>query len=100
MTHMFIMVRSLQVVLHLPIIRVIFPANVMLLISSLIPTIGFDLLEAFFDWEEQRVLRFNNDRHDSIKDVYFNQICDLGYDSFNSIMLLQTLAVLLVLYLA
>ena len=51
MKFMFIMVRTMQIILHLPIMRVLFPANTMLFVSVMIPTVGFDVLESFFDWE-------------------------------------------------
>lgn len=56
MKFMFIMVRSLQIILHLPIMRVLFPANAMLFVAIMIPTVGFDILESFFDWESQDVI--------------------------------------------
>lgn len=51
MRYMFIMVRSLQLTLHLPMVKVVFPSNVMMMIRIVIPVIGFDVLESAFDWE-------------------------------------------------
>ena len=48
---MFIMVRSLQLIMHLPMLQVIFPGNAMTLIVIVIPVVGFDILETFLDWE-------------------------------------------------
>lgn len=50
MKFMFIMVRSLQLILHLPLLRVIFPANVMLIIKIMIPTVAFDLIDQWDVW--------------------------------------------------
>lgn len=49
--YMFIMARSLQLTFHLPMIKVIFPSNVMMMIRIIIPVIGFDVLESALDWE-------------------------------------------------
>jgi hypothetical protein len=45
MTYMNAMIRSLQITLHLPMMRILFPANVMLLCSTIIPVVMFDVLE-------------------------------------------------------
>jgi len=47
----FIMIRSLQLTTHLPMLRIVLPANLMTFIEQLIPVLGFDLLGALFDWE-------------------------------------------------
>lgn len=79
--------------------HILFPANVMLFVSVMIPTVGFDVLESFFDWESQQVIEFNFTRHEVMEDEVFNQLIDVGYDSFNSIMLLQTIGIILFIYL-
>jgi len=50
MRFMFVMMRTLQIIMHLPIMHIIFPANVITLFSALIPTLSFDILDAFMDW--------------------------------------------------
>ena len=52
MKFMFIMVRALQIIMHLPIIQVLFPANVMIIIRALFPTIGFDIMDSVLEWED------------------------------------------------
>lgn len=64
MKFMFIMVRSLQLILHLPILRVIFPANVMMIIKVMIPTVCFDVLDQFDIWSNQNILEFDFQKHD------------------------------------
>lgn len=60
----------------------------------MIPTIAFDILDATLDWEEQKILSFDFARHSNIKNILFekfqskNQLVDIGYSSFNSIMIL------------
>ena len=51
MRFMFIMNRSLQLIMHLPMLQIVFPGNAMLLITILIPVVGFDILETVLDWE-------------------------------------------------
>ena len=53
-------------------LRIILPANAMLIIQKLIPTVGFDLLNSYFDWTSQSVLEFDFDQHGEIKDTVFN----------------------------
>ena len=95
---MFITVRALQIIIHLAMNQFVMPANVMIMLEAVVPVISFDLLETFFDWESQDVVEFNFDKHSIIKEEIFNQLVDIGYDSFNSVMLLQTLAVFVILY--
>lgn len=52
MKFMFIMVRALQIIMHLPIIQVLFPANIMIIIRALFPTIGFDIMDSVMEWED------------------------------------------------
>lgn len=98
MKFMFIMVRALQIIMHLPLIQVLFPANIMMIIKALFPTIGFDIMDSVLEWEDQSLVEFNFKQHDTIKDKVFNQLVDIGYDSFNSIMILQTLGVIVLFY--
>ena len=66
MRFMFILVRALQMILHLPLMLVLFPANVMTFIEIMIPTVGFDILEAILNWEDQPILEFDFEKHDKI----------------------------------
>lgn len=67
MKFMFIMVRSLQMIIHLPMMLPLFPSNVIMIIYILIPTISFDFLNNFLDWESQDLMEFDFDKHDNIK---------------------------------
>lgn len=64
MRFMFIKVRALQMILHLPLMRIMFPANVITFIQLLIPTVGFDILEAVLNWEDQGILQFDFQRQE------------------------------------
>lgn len=67
MKFMFIMVRSMQMIIHLPMMLPIFPANVIMIIQLLNPTVSFDLLNSFFDWRDQNIFEMNFEKHDLIK---------------------------------
>ena len=82
------MVRSIQITMHLPMAMIVFPANAILMIEVFIPTVGFDVLQHFDFWEKQSVLNFDFDLHSNIKDFITNQIVDIDFDAFSSLMLL------------
>ena len=48
--HMMIFVRILQLVIHLPLMSIRFPGNVMFMYESLMPVVAFDFFEFFIDW--------------------------------------------------
>ena len=68
MRFMFIMVRSLQLIMHLPMVQIVFPGNVMMMIGILIPVVGFDILESVFEWESlnQMIKVFDFNEHNLI----------------------------------
>lgn len=79
--------------------HVFFPSIVIEFMATLIPILGFDVLERFLDWESQTLIDFDFDRQDSFSnDKIFFQIVEIGYECPNSIILLNTLAVVLLLY--
>lgn len=53
-----ILIRTLQIILHLPLLQVLFPANFITMVEILIPVLSFDILESTVDWEEQQVVNF------------------------------------------
>jgi len=55
-----LLIRSLQMVLHIPIFRVILPANTSMVFSYIISVAMFDFLEA--DWTTKLVLQFDEFR--------------------------------------
>jgi len=38
----------------------------------MIPVMGFDILESYFDWEEQNLLDFDFERHEFKSDTIFS----------------------------
>ena len=78
-----------------------FPGNTITLISILIPVVGFDILENVLDWEwfNQLVNLFDFEEHELVGEKIFAQITDIGYETFNTLMILNTLGVVLIFYL-
>jgi len=58
----------------------------------------FDVIEVALDWESQNVLKFDFDMHERMEETTYAQIVDIGYESHNSILLLNTLAIMTTLY--
>lgn len=91
------LVNTLQLVLHLPIMSVVFPGNVISFFEILIPVVMFDLLE-----KVELVQQFFPDSADDAEKLQgiINQMSDIGYDSYNPILNLGTIALFLSLYLS
>jgi len=49
---MFLMIRTLQLIIHLAFMKVILPANVMDMFIIMIPIVCFDIIDSKFDWED------------------------------------------------
>ena len=61
MDYQLIMIRSLQIILHLPILTVNFPANVMMIKSELISWVMFDFLENPWGYDITTLININTD---------------------------------------
>ncbi len=57
--YMILFFRALQIVVHLPIMQVIFPANVLIFIEFIIKVVWFDILEGFSFFENLTFLKFD-----------------------------------------
>ena len=53
-----LMIRTFQIIFHLPMLQLPVPANVMMLFSAIIPIVGWDMLEGAIDWETQKVFKY------------------------------------------
>ena len=100
MRYNFIMIRSLQMIMHLPLVQISFPGNAISLISQMIPVVGFDILETIIDWEvvNESFSIFNFGEHEFLSERIFAQLNDIGYETFNAVMILNTIGIVLVLY--
>lgn len=55
-----LLINSLQIVLHLPILKIIVPANVSMVYSYMIPVVMFDIFDT--EWTTEVVLDFDDDK--------------------------------------
>jgi hypothetical protein len=97
------MINSLQLIIHLPIMNVPVPANVMTLIRYLVPIVMFDILDQDFIWDyipgsevatEADIWSSEEGPEVNISD----QIQDLGYEQHGMVDNLGTLALLTGMY--
>jgi hypothetical protein len=59
---MVLMVRALQLVIHLPIFQIQFPANVILYFSIIIRLVAFDVLDNIWSWQRYQWFNFDYNR--------------------------------------
>lgn len=89
-------INSLQMMLHLPMMHLIMPANVSQFFELILPIAMFDIIESTFSTE--LVLEFDYDKEEEMAPLIYGQIQDLGYGSHNSILNLGSLAVFSFIY--
>ena len=94
------MINSLQLIVHLPFFAVAVPANVMTILQVLIPIVMFDIFESddlmmIADSVFGTELAEGNQDEDSLIP---DQFADLGYEDYNPIVNLGTIAYLTAFY--
>lgn len=65
---MMYLVRSLQMVLHLPVMQVIVPGNVSMLTSIIFPIVMFDILENDYGWDASMIFKFDEGVPENVDD--------------------------------
>lgn len=95
---MLAMVRSLQMIVHLPMMQVIVPANVATMFRIIIPIAMFDLLDDF-EWD-LLPLHWKTEEQEQLLSRVLDQMEDIGYESHNGIINLSMLFVAILLYFA
>jgi hypothetical protein len=69
--YMLRMLKTLQIIAHLPIMRVIFPANATMFLRILIPLVMFDILENDYGYDTSLFISYDDDGQDVLgKDLY------------------------------
>lgn len=96
MYYFFCYLNQLLLVIHLPMFRIIIPANVVSVFEILVPIYTFDVLDPSYTTE--LLFTFDPDQSDLASKTIFQQTQDLGYDSFNSWMILGSLNLYFILY--
>ena len=90
------MINSLQIILHLPILGVQEPSNVLDTFSSIIPIVGFDVIESFDLPYLKNFLHVYDTELDDIS--ICDQVVSLGYESHNPILNMGFMSILIFLY--
>ena len=62
------MIRSLQIVLHTPMLNLIVPGNISMLFEIIIPIAMFDVFNTFTPVE--KIYRFDDDKQEQLADEY------------------------------
>jgi hypothetical protein len=62
MIYMMAMIRSLQLILHLPLMKILFPGNINMLFSIMIPIVMFDIIDS--SWSTELLFNFDFDAED------------------------------------
>jgi hypothetical protein len=84
-----LMIRQYQFILHLPMLQLIMPANIMMLYGGVIPVACWDMLEGWIDWENVKFFSY------TVSGVPMpGQIDELGYEGTNWIPNTQTIAII------
>ena len=96
MTYMTGMIRSLQLILHLPIFSVIIPGNVSMMFSLMVPVVMYDILDS--SYTSELVFTFDFEAEEQLSSSIRSQVRDLSYDSHNSILNLGSVLVFVAFY--
>ena len=91
-TYMVQWIHSMQMIVHLPMMRILVPPNVSCYFQTVVPIITFDVLPA--DYSTELILNFDRDSQEKIKDRILGQMQDLGYENHNLIQILGSLGLL------
>lgn len=93
-------INTMQMIMHLPMLRPLLPPNVLSFIEFILPVVNFDLIEPdystdlVFEFEEDPEIDFLEEWESEI----FGQMQNLGYESHNSMHILGSLFIYSVLY--
>ena len=93
------MLNSMQLIVHLPIMNVAFPANVMMILRVMMPVVMFDILE--YKSTILGILGIEISNLETEEDLAIpDQMQDLTYDSHRPPKVLGSLGILVLLYFA
>ena len=78
--------RSMQMIIHLPMFKVIFPGNICLFIELLTPIVQFDIIPA--KWSYEYIYDFDYFRYRQLEGFILDQMEDIGYGTHNAVIIL------------
>jgi hypothetical protein len=100
MGDMVLWINSLQMILHLPMMLILIPANVGAFFTLILPVVQFDLLDP--DWTTNLIFEFEEEPEETFENSFgssvFDQMKDLGYETHNSMQLLGSLFIFSLLW--
>ena len=82
------MIRCIQIIFHLPILKIVFPSNVMMVITELMPFVMFDFVENPMEYDLSLIYKVEEQEPHP---VINGQIESIGYEGTNFIMNIQTI---------
>ena len=85
-------IASMQLIMHLPILQVIVPANVSAYFEAVVPLFTFDFLPS--EITTAYVFDFDDLRQRELQGEILDQMQNLGYDTHNAIIILGSLGLL------
>ena len=92
--YMLLMFRSLQIVLHLPILQVVFPTNALTFFKTIFSLVQFDILNNFPLFDYFTFIEYDMNQEPQC----ISQMTDIGYDNRNAFSGLKILSQVLILY--
>jgi hypothetical protein len=87
---------SLQIIIHLPILRIIAPGIVIVYLSILLDITQFDLIDP--EWTTELIFDFDYEMLERIADKEFSQIIDMGYETSNIILSMGSVGLFIIGY--
>ena len=90
------LIRALQMVLHLPMMRVLLPSNVINYCSILISVAMIDFIPA--EQSTDYILKYDEEKLIRIQQNIFSQIQDIGYESHYTVKNLGSVSIFTVMY--
>lgn len=92
--YILILIRSLALVIHLPIFKIVFPGNTILFTQLSLNIVQFDVISYFWQWNQYDLWAFNLNINPPVGD----QQQDISFNDRNSFSALGTLSLLILLY--
>ena len=99
MEHFIVMINSLQIAIHLPILNVLLPSNVLFFFKKLLPIVMFDIVKEEWRINPSDFLEFDEENNELIDHPKFpRQMANIGYDSHNFLQNVGSLQIFLLAY--
>ena len=94
------MINSLQMIVHLPILNIIIPGNVMMFMQIVLPIVMFDILEPLESMgiSIDFLFSFDVEARTNTSEEILHQMRELGYQTHNSVLNLSALSVAILVY--